>query len=299
MATSVAQEVTSQPTALQHAAHAAWMATREERADRYHRGLHCPTRTAPYGTFDPYGQAIPELCAAAGCLDLLHDLIARVLTKLDAPAARIDNLAAFSCSVARRELVEVKRAERARAGLPARPSRTDGVAGRVDAVLRQTGDGTAEWLVALFRIMRTYPYRPLHVPGRWPVDGLTRERELLLPHETSSPIVVRTEIARVLRIAKDVAGHDWVYTNLTLPLQAHGAQSELPDMLPATNPDAETMILGRQLKQTYQRLRLAGLNPDTAFARAAFEVTGLAAPLLTPELIEALAELEPKLAEAA
>lgn len=286
----------SEPTVLQHVAHAVWKETRSERSHRYHRGLYCPTRVAPYSTDDPYGRAIHEFCAASGCVDLLHDVIARVLTKLDASTKPVVNVAAFCYRVARRELVEVKRAERTKAGFSARPSRSDGVAGRVDAALQDTGNGTADWLVALFRILRAYPYSPTHIPGRWPVEGLMQERETRLPCEASSPEIVRAEIAHVLRVATTVAGYQWVYDNLTFPLHAHGADSELPETLSAPLEDRETTILSARLKESYQRLRLAGLSREEALNRAALTVTGLVAPALTADLVKALKELEPELA---
>lgn len=282
-------------TALEHVAQAAWTATRDERVNCYHRGNRCPTRSAPYGVDDPYGHAIHEARASAGCIDLLHDVIARVLTKLDASTAKITDLAAYCYRIACREVVEVKRVERTSSGLPARPSRSDGVAGRVNAGLRSTGNGTGEWLVVLFRIMRTYPYSSRRAPGRWPISGLARERAALRPDEDSSPQVIRDEVSRVLTIAKEVAGHDWVYTNLTLPLQAHGAHSELPDTLSAPSNDAETTLLCAQLKENYQRLRRAGVPAEEAFGQASVLTTGLPAPRLNPELAEALEELEPQM----
>lgn len=296
MVTTAQSSQYSKPTVLQHAAHAAWTETRDERSRRYHRGLYCPTRAIPYGIDDTYGRAIHEYCATSGCIDLLHEVISRVLMKLDASTTPITNLAAFCHTLARRELVEVKRTERTKAGFSARPSRSDGVAGHVDAALRNTGEGTADWLVVLFRILRTYPYSSVHIPGRWPVEGLAQERENLLPGEASSPEIVRAEIAHVIEVAKAVAGYRWVYDNLTFPLHAHGAESGLPETLSAPQEDRETMILSVRLKETYQRLRLAGLSPGEALNRAALAVTGLVAPVLTAELAKALRELEPELA---
>ncbi|HMQ64829.1 MAG TPA: hypothetical protein PJ992_00945 [Arachnia sp.] len=97
-----------------------------------------------------------------------------------------------------------------------------------------------------------------------------------------------------------MAGHDWVYTNLTLPLQAHGHHAELTDFVASTTfDDPESAILAARLRAAYQRHRAAGLTTDAAFTRASVEVTGLPAPELTPDLAIALEELEPRYGQAA
>lgn len=281
-------------TVLQHAGEAAWRASREERNARFHRGTNCPTRAVPYGPGDPFARRVHDQCAASGCLDLHHDLIARVLTKLDALDRDVLDLDAYTFRIASRELIDLKRAERSGSGFPAKPGRSDGVAGRVIAHLDDHPTHSA-WLVALFRILRSYPFSPHHVPGRWPVDGLVDERVKLLPHEPGAPAVVRREIAYVLAAARAVAGHDWVYTNITLPLHANGACAELTEFRAGaeTGPDAEAAILSARLRTAYQLHRASGLDPASSFARASLEVTGLPAPALTAELAAALAELEP------
>ncbi len=234
-------------------------------------------------------------CEATGCIDLLHDVIARTLSKLEASRTRIESLPGFAYRTACHELVELKRSTRTREGLPARPGRADGVAGRVDDALRRAHGPAAEWLVAMFRIMRSYPFSSLHAPGRWPVDGLTREREIQVPHEAASPAIVQREIALVLVVARRVAGERWVYNNLTMPLLAHGRHCQLPEYLAAPPEDLETMVLSQRLKEAYRGLRLAGFGPEEALQRATRTVTGRAAPHLTPDLAEALDELDAEL----
>lgn len=55
----------------------------------------------------------------------------------------------------RTELVEWHRSARVSQGFPAKPSRSDGVAGRVVLALGEGLPGEHGWLVALFRIMRS------------------------------------------------------------------------------------------------------------------------------------------------
>ncbi|HMR47748.1 MAG TPA: hypothetical protein PKE40_00735 [Arachnia sp.] len=286
---------------LQHAGEASWAASREERAARFHRGRACPTRAVPYGPADPFARRVREICTTSGCLDLHHDLIARILAKVDVADSRIADLKAYAYRIASHELVDLKRAERAGRGLPSKPGRSDGVAGRVIAELDAPDQVHRAWLIVLFRILRSYPFSPYHVPGRWPVDGLVEQRTEVLPDEPSSASTVRREIRHVLATATIVAGHDWVYTNITLPLCAHGAPLELTDRIAGggADADAEIAILGPRLRGAYLLHRMAGAERSVALERASLEVTGLPAPGLTAEIASALEELEPPLAAAA
>lgn len=277
---------------LRRVAEATWSATRDERRARFHRGAPCPTRVAPYGATDPYARRVHELCAQSGCMDLVHDVIARVLKKLDTTPGKIDDPAAYTFQIASRELIEVKRSTRSNSGFPARPSRNDGVAARVNAELETRSDHRGAWLISLFRILRAYPFSTHHVPGRWPVDGLVEERAAQLPGEPQSRTVVRREIAEVIAIATLIAGHDWVYTNITLPLHAHGNQAELQECNDGTDVDLESAILGVRLREAYLHHRTAGLSTQDSFTRAAVEATGLTAPAITSDLAAALDELE-------
>ena len=277
-------------------AEAAWNASRDERGARCHQRGTCPTRVVPYGPADPNGQKANEVCQLAGCLDLLHDLIVRVQQKLKAGSglAAADDPSAYAFRVARNELVELGRSERAALGFPAKPSRSDGVVAHVNAALGAVGGPRADWLVALFRIMRCYPFSPQHIPGRWPLDGLVLERERHLPDEVSTQLIVRSEIARVLGVATEVAGQAWVYTTVTLPLNANDNRQELRDDHPDPACHNIDEVMGSLLRGAYQAHRMRGLSRDEAFTRASVEVTGRRAPHQTPALRTARADLEPR-----
>lgn len=275
-------------------ADAVWVATRADRAAHHHPHGHCPTRLAPYGTEDPVAATVHSTCRGVGCLDLHHELLARVMRKLDdhRDPAGIKNLSAYAYRMARTELVELKRAERTAVGFPAKPTRRDGAAGRVEAALEASGPDGA-WLATLFRILRAYPFSPTHVPGRWPVDGLAVERGQFFPDEPDQPAAVRRDIATVLTRAADLAGRSWVYDNLTLPLNASGTPSALPESHRADDSDDQThALMGRMLLRAYLRERAAGLTQRDALAVAARQVTGLGAPLHTRAVEQALNELE-------
>lgn len=272
---------------------AAWNASREERGARFHNRGPCLTRHIPYGEADPYGHRLHEVCRQGGCLDLMHDLFARIEAKLvKMGPRRMDDPGAYLYTMARTELIDLKREERSAAGFPTRPLRKDGVGARVDEALAACADTEGPWLVTLFRIMRSYPFSTNHVPGRWPIDGLRQERRTLLPDEEPTASLVRSEINWVLRVAKHVAGEAWVYSNITLPLQAHGNQQELSDNHPSRAVDDIDILLGNLLADAYQSHRRRGLSQDKAIRLAVQEVLGAPAPHPTKELREALLDLE-------
>ncbi len=278
----------------QRMAEAAWLATRDDRRARVHRNGFCLTKVAPYGGDDPLASRVHDVCRDSGCLDLLHELLARMLAKLgpDGSATAISDTGAYYYRVATRELVEIKRGERTALGFPAKPTRLDGAAGRVDAALRAGDETSGEWLGSLLRIMLAYPYSPHHVAGRWPVDGLATERAHHYPHEADQPDAVRHDIATVLACATDVAGRQWVYDNLTLPLNSSGPSTAIPETMAVEPRDETHALTGRLLAQAYRKHRAKGLAKRDAFTAAVLEVTGLEAPRHTRAIEQALSELE-------
>lgn len=274
-------------------AEAAWSATRDERSVRYHGRGSCRTGPAPYGTADPYGRRVHETCRTSGCLDLHHELLTRLLKKLGTRPiqAGVVNPGGYTYRVARTELIELKRSERTALGFPAKPTRSDGAAGRVGTALAAAGGPVGEWLVTLFRILRSYPFSSSHVPGRWPVEGLAEERMNYFPDEADHVASVRQDIATVLACATRLVGAEWVYDNLTLPLNA-GRTSALPEAAPTVRSDETDALMGRMLWQRYLRHRSAGCDPHEALERGAREVTGLGVPHASREVRTALDEFE-------
>lgn len=278
---------------VQQVAEAAWLVAREERSARFHGYGYCPTKVAPYGSADPEASGIRQICRVAGCLDLHHELIARLLKKLGSGfGSAIDNPGAYGYRTARTELVDLKRRDRTAVGFPAKPTRLDGAAGRVDAALRMANGPDGEWLSILFRILRSYPFSPHHVAGRWPVDGLATERARHFPTDADQVAAVKRDITVVLERAGEIAGHRWVYDNLTLPLNASGIPTELPGNCASDANNDLHALMGRMLWQAYLRERASGLDPHEALDAAAREVTGLGAPAHTQEVKQALAEIE-------
>lgn len=279
---------------------ATWTATAEARAAQHSPGGYCPTRRVPYGPWDPRGKLVAEACHSSGCFDIFHELLIGVIAKVRRhielhPGRSIDNLPAFASSVARTEVTELQRTGRTRRGLPAKPTRNDGAAGRINSVLARNPE-IGEWLIILFRILRAYPFSRHHVCGSWPIDGLVEERAKYLPGGDTS--VVRREIDLVLATATAEAGFDWMYDNLTGPLMSEGVPGELADDLPdaAAVPFADKAMAGL-LHRAYWAYRGQGYSRRAALAEASREVCGFV-PAIDATMEEILDELEARPAPA-
>lgn len=272
-----------------------WLATQQERKAKFHGGFLCPTRTAPYGMDDPDGNRAHEHCHSVGCLDLHHELITRVLEKLrrlDPVRARaVDNVEAYVYRVAGTELIEWNRALRTARGFPAKPTRSDGIPGRIiDALALHPG---GPWLVTLFRIMRSYPFSLHHISGRWPVLGLAQEKSVAQSGREVPLDEIRQDIRLVEAIAKRTASPAWVYANLTLPLMANSPSVELLHEHHArSDADPADAVLIAMLRSAYALHRAEGDDPSAAFVAAAREVSGRELVKITPEISEAIADFE-------
>lgn len=210
-----------------------WKVTASERSIYCHTGSYCPTFHAPYGHHDPEGKSTSEECVQAGCLDLVHDLWEYLETKLEKDSVRrrleqASNPSAYIWQMVATHLKDRRRQDRVRRGFPARPSRTDGPAGRVVKALEAQGGTHGDWLVRLFRILRSYPFGPKHVAGYWPIAGLIQEYA-----DTGDGAIdesqMLSDINEVLRVAKETLGAAWVHDNLTLPALCNGPAAELRD----------------------------------------------------------------------
>lgn len=274
---------------------AAWRTSTKERVQRFHAQYFCPTRNIPYSDLDPAATQVHGACRAGGCLDYFHELLTRVLHKL-ARRTHVKQLASYATRVAQAEIVELRRAERTAMGFAARPTRTDGVPGRVAQAL-DAQDPTG-WLRRLFRIMRSCPFSPHHVPGQWPIEGLRAELQQHHPAADDCAQRIRQDIKQVMRIATEIAGKDWVYEQLTLPVITGRAAAPLPSEPPAQDSVELDEVLHAQLRGAYTAARSAGMSPHTALARAAMQVTGLPLPRLDRETRSALADLDLSLAAA-
>lgn len=215
-----------------------WPMTREWRDHLHGPNRCCPTRQVPYGDQDPEARRLSESCRTAGCLDNLHELLTATMGQLErADLSRVHDLTRFIARTARNEMVEMRRHERVAAGFPAKPTRCDGVPGRVNLTLATLPDpALREWYPVLFRILRAYPFSPGRVSGVWPIDGLTAEKSRVdgctrLIATQQSRDEISGDIRAVLAIAEDVAGHAWVYDNIISPLLSYRPTLELAELV--------------------------------------------------------------------
>lgn len=270
-----------------------WQTTAAWRVTTCHDDKRCPTTRAPYGNDDPDAHLVAEECLQAGCLDLVHDLWAHVSAALEKPSVQqrlteISNPGGYIRQMVTRRLSDIRRQERVKRGFPARTNRNDGAPGRVNATLLAFGGRRCQWLVRLFRILRSYPFGPNHVPGRWPVSGLVVEHQKNYK-ETLDETQVLDDINTVLRVARETLGATWVHDNLTLPTRSSSHLEELSDTSALADPPTIEHVELSMLLSRYDRLQRKGRSSDDALLEAVKEIYGIKVTL-TREIREALEE---------
>lgn len=275
-----------------------WRVASVERKAMHLGSRYCPTRIAPYSEMDPYGGLVHPSCDDVGCLDLHHDLLAITSTKVAAQlgrGARPLRPAAYLARVTSNALADHKRSRRASMGLPARPHRKDGVAGKVRQALEADGSRVGEWHATMFRILCAYIGTSGRQSHQWPIEGLLLERMNHFPEagpELNNSTQVKREIDLVVAVAQNVAGHQWTFVNLTMPLITGVIHDELPDEVTYEQSDPTDAMLATDLRKCYLRLRKLGTQRKDAIRKAAVEVTGHELTSVTPEIERWLQELE-------
>ncbi|MDO5067758.1 MAG: hypothetical protein Q4D96_10810 [Propionibacteriaceae bacterium] len=270
-----------------------WRTTAAWRITTCHRGESCPTGRVPYGNDDPYAELVAEECIRAGCLDLVHDLWLHVNEALgresvQARLQQVSNLGGYVRQMVTRRMADIRREERVKCGFPAKPNRSDGAPGRVIAELLACGGRRGPWLVQLFRILRSYPFGPNHVSGRWPVNGL------LMEHQQShgqglDETQVLADIQTVLGVARTTLGDAWVHDNLTLPTRSSHHCEPLSESSALVEPPTVDHVALTVLLAHYDRLRSRGRSQDDALRQAVRETFGIEVAI-TGELRAALKE---------
>ncbi|RRD49381.1 hypothetical protein [Arachnia propionica] len=270
-----------------------WHTTAAWRATTCHDGTYCPTKRAPYGHGDPGAVMMAEECRRKGCLDLVHELLMHVETSLTKESVQrnlegVAKVGGYIRTMVTTHMSDMRRKERVKRGFPAKTNRDDGAPGRVNAVLRTTEGERGEWLVQIFRILRSWPFGANHVAGHWPVSGLTQE--YLKNHK--DPIdeaQVLADIRKVLQVAKEVLGATWVHDHLTLPSHSNGPAEALSDTSALAEPPTTDHALATMLVSAYDRLQRKGASDDEALMRAIKEIYGVEVRI-TREIREAVQE---------
>ncbi len=168
---------------------------------------------ACYGPAPYVGDAGPrKACERAGCVDLYHDVLVTVASKL--ADATPTNPSAWAARCAEREAFDAGRRARAARGLPAKAVTRSGVTGRVFDAL------DSQWHRELFGAMRSFA-GAAGGSRRWPVEVWAGRRPGASCDDggfESARAAVEVDIAAVLDVATAVAGRAWVWETMLGPL---------------------------------------------------------------------------------
>lgn len=238
----------------------------------------CPTRVAPYTSAVA---VVHQLCRDSDCLGIMHEVYARVLGRLEQVGESLAMVAerpGYARRMVSSQVADHEREARVRRGLPAKPTRNDGIAGRVNGALNECVEAT--WLQTLFRVMRGYACRDGRTSSAWPVDVWTGEKSthdgMLRGIGTAA---ARSEVLRdiqtVLRIASKVAGRAWVNDAILHPLQTCMLPLDAEhDKAPAPEAQHADVVAISELRRQFQRLTLAGVPTEAALRQSSLEVLG-------------------------
>lgn len=252
------------------------------------RGVsRCPTRVVPYSAADPRAQHLHVRCWEDGCLGIVHAVYLTTLARLQRRATQ-DRLAVtdklrYARRVVASQVAELDRAGRVSRGLPAKPTRSDGVPGRILAALRTSTEDPKrlEWLEQLFRMVRGFVCREHRRAAIWPTDMWAAEKSVVDGRfRALGTAVVRREIEgdihEVLKIAREVAGDSWVAANILHPFLT--VVGPLPEEFDIPGTEAEDDPTERaalvSFRARYAALRRAGWAPEAAFRQACAAVYG-------------------------
>lgn len=208
-----------------------------------HAGSGCPTKHPPYGTADPQGRGVHDACVSDSCLDLVHDVYERVAPRLGDRLVRfrdtggLRDASRYAHTAVLSAVADLGRKWRHSRGLPAKPTRSDGVAARVVAAMNSAAPDvmSAEWDEKLFRMIRGYVCKPSASVRSWPLDAWTCDKVEFDGRQRSvgsdaARAEITADISFVLEIAQRVAGRGWVYDNITGPLRRSANPQSLDDL---------------------------------------------------------------------
>lgn len=225
------------------------------------------------------------MCVSDECLDLLHELMIEVQSRLVRRASRISvqpvDPVRYAASMVPSVLTDRARIRRVRMGFAAKPGRADGRAMRVNVRLQEiaTSQAQASWFVALFRILRDYAHTEGRASAVWPLAGLAMERARYDGGPAGLGALaaereIRLDIRTVLNVATEVAGEEWVSRLIWQPLVSGVMATELPDDERATDSSMEGRVLTAGFRAEYLSCRTRGLPVQAAFHAAARVVGG-------------------------
>ena len=227
-----------------------------------------------------------------GCLDIAHDIILAVSMRLATDSTPVRHDGRYVNSLVSREISNYERSQRSALGLPAKPTRSDGVAGKVIAELgrRAATEEEGEWLVQLFRMIRAYACR-MHHGSDWPIDHWLATKHAVggrLQFDHSDECAeIKREVVLVLATARDVAGQIWVHHNILHPLLVNRYAEQIDDAalaLSAIEAEDPFRHNADRFGMAYIFARQAGDNTEEAFRTAFRQVFDRNPPVLSREL---------------
>jgi hypothetical protein len=252
--------------------------------DRAHRAAghwRCPTPVVPYVT----GVLADPRCSDSECLGIFHRVYAeadnRRRERVD--EQRLRSRGAYARRLVDSQVADLERAARVARGLPAKPTRDDGPARRINAAIdASAGDPiTAQWRRALFRLARAYVCRLERTSAEWPLDMWAVEKSTVdaVPRVIGST-AARHEIAgdleAVLEAAARAAGagfvHDLYHRLLRVPAQA--VADETLTQVPAALPDPDDVIVVNDVVRGLVDRVNQGLDPEQAWVETVIDLTG-------------------------
>ena len=241
----------------------------------------CPSRSTPYvGGFSG-----SQVCRDDGCIGVMHEVYAGTVSRLSQSSAahEIASRLAYARRIVATQVADLERSRRVARGMPAKPTRSDGIAGRIIAALTADcpSQERAVWLTALFRMMRGYACRDQRTSSEWPLDMWAAEKtridgQLRLVGSTGVRAEVRGDIATVLNTSERIAGRRWVMDTILHPLLMVRVPlaEELERWIPALESPLVDHILAGQVQARFAELTAAGLDAQSAWRRSVRDITG-------------------------
>ncbi|MFC5262304.1 hypothetical protein ACFPJ1_09285 [Kribbella qitaiheensis] len=258
-------------------------ATLRHRAHAVVGQAHCPTRGVPYAET---GGKVHQFCLDVGCLGIMHEIYARSIQRLSdrrEAAAPVLDLLGYARRIVSSQVSEYERHGRVRRGLPAKPTRNDGVAARINSALdgQAADDHGRIWLRTLFRMMRGYACRDNRASAVWPLDVWSTEKStvdgvLRSIGASSTRAELSKDIQLVLATAEKVAGRRWMDDAILHPLQTFVTPltEDHQRLLAAAQADPADVVSVAELRGRFRSLMLAGASAQEALDRSADEVLG-------------------------
>ncbi|MEU4191403.1 hypothetical protein AB0E69_05870 [Kribbella sp. NPDC026611] len=240
----------------------------------------CPTTGVPYAGA---GGVVHQLCRDAGCLGIMHEVYARAVQRLRARREDALDRMGYIRTIVASQVADYERDGRVRRGLPAKPTRNDGIAARINHGLEEAATNEADgvWLCTLFRMMRGYACRDDRRSATWPIDIWAGEKSrvdgvLRSVGSASSRAELSADIRRVLATAERVAGRHWVGTAILHPLLTFVGPLTEDHQRELTSPEADPVdaVTVAQLRTRFQALLREGASAQEALDRSAKEIFG-------------------------